>query len=119
MAERRYTLRTYFRYTSWPIILAMLALMVFGILAIHVYERSDPGVSGFATKQAVLGAIALLGFITATILPYQRLGNVFYNHGACNSGTAEHGVYFTSTKHLRCCIVIFRSYKANIHTLGL
>ncbi len=67
MAETRYTLRTYFRYTSWPIILAMLALMVFGVLAIRVYERSDPGVSGFAAKQAVLGAIALLG-IQSTIV---------------------------------------------------
>lgn len=78
MAETRYTLRTYFRYTSWPIILAMLALMVFGVLAIRVYERSDPSISGFATKQAVLGAIALFGFVTATILPYQRLGKYAY-----------------------------------------
>ena len=78
MAERRYTLRTYFRYTSWPIILAMLALMVFGILAIHVYERSDPSVSGFAAKQAVLGAIGLLGFVAATVLPYQKLGKYAY-----------------------------------------
>ncbi len=46
MAQERYTLRMYFRYTSWPIILAMLALMVLGVLAIRVYERSDPDVGG-------------------------------------------------------------------------
>ena len=78
MAETRLTLRTYFRYTSWPIILAMLALMVFGVLAIHVYERSDPSVSGFAVKQATLGAVALLAFVAATVVPYQKLGRYAY-----------------------------------------
>ena len=78
MAQIRYTLRTYLRYTSWPIILAMLALMVLGVLGVRVYERSGSTAGGLAARQAVLGAVGVLAFIAATALPYQRLGRYAY-----------------------------------------
>jgi len=59
------------RYTSWPIIAAMLALLGVGITAIHV-------AGGDALRQAVYAAVALGFFAAATIIPYQRVGGLAY-----------------------------------------
>lgn len=72
------TLKTYLRYTSWPIILAMIALMTWGIVAIRVSEQSDPSITGFASKQMVSALIALAAFVVATVVPYHRLGRLAY-----------------------------------------
>ncbi|HET6427658.1 MAG TPA: FtsW/RodA/SpoVE family cell cycle protein [Phycisphaerae bacterium] len=71
-------LRRYLRYTSWPIIAAMIALIVFGVMAIRVSERSDPFIRGFAFKQALFAGVAMAAFIAATVIPYQRIGRLAY-----------------------------------------
>ncbi len=72
------TLKRYLRYTSWPIIAAMITLMVWGVMAIRVSEQSDPSIAGFARKQAVFGCLAVGAFLAATIVPYRRLGQAAY-----------------------------------------
>jgi rod shape-determining protein RodA len=72
------TVRRYLRYTSWPIIAAMIAMMVWGVTAIRVSEQSDPSIAGFANKQTVFAVVALAAFLAATVVPYQRLGQVTY-----------------------------------------
>ncbi len=72
------TFRRYLRYTSWPIIAAMVTLMVWGVTAIRVSEQSDPSIAGFANKQAIFAGVALAAFLAATVVPYQRLGQVAY-----------------------------------------
>lgn len=72
------TLRTYLRYTSWPIIAAMITLMVWGVLAIRVSEQSDPSMAGFANRQTIYACIAILAFMAATVVPYQRVGEMAY-----------------------------------------
>ena len=72
------TLKRYLRYTSWPIIAAMIALMTIGVLAIGVSERADPGLSGQATRQTLFLGVALAVFVGATIVPYQRVGRLAY-----------------------------------------
>lgn len=71
------TLRAYLRYTSWPIILAMLALMAIGIMAIRATEQSE-GLDGYAAKQVMFSMVALGVFIGATIVPYPKLGSWAY-----------------------------------------
>ncbi len=72
------TLRTYLRYTSWPIIAAMLVLLVWGVFAIRVSEHSDPTMAGYANRQMIYACVALVAFILATVVPYQRLGEMAY-----------------------------------------
>lgn len=72
------TFKRYLRYTSWPIILAMVTLMVFGIMAIRVSQRADPSIAGFATKQMQFAALALLAFVAATVVPYKQIGRLAY-----------------------------------------
>ncbi|MCJ7545121.1 MAG: FtsW/RodA/SpoVE family cell cycle protein, partial [Phycisphaerae bacterium] len=72
------TIRTYLRYTSWPIIAAMIALMVWGVMAIRVSGQSDPSIAGFARKQAIFACVAIGAFLAATIVPYRRLGQGAY-----------------------------------------
>ena len=72
------TLNNYFRYTSWPIIAAMITLMVIGITAIQVSERADVDMTGFASKQVVFSFIGLGVFVLMTLVPYQRLGRLSY-----------------------------------------
>jgi rod shape-determining protein RodA len=70
------TLKTYLRYTSWPIIVAMIALMVWSILAIGVSEASDPSIAGYTKKQIISAMVALAAFVVATAVPYQRVGRM-------------------------------------------
>lgn len=72
------TITRYLRYTSWPIILAMIAVMVFGILAVRISEQADPRLAGQSTKQVKYALIALTAFVAATIVPYPRVGRVAY-----------------------------------------
>ena len=71
-------LRQYLRYTSWPIIAAMVALMVAGVLAIRVSEGGDPGLRGYATKQLTFAGMAIAAFVAATLVPYQKVGRAAY-----------------------------------------
>jgi rod shape determining protein RodA len=71
-------LRTYLRYTSWPILAAMIALVVMGIVAIHVSEPADSDLTGFAAKQWKFALVGLAVFIGMTLIPYQKLGQLSY-----------------------------------------
>ncbi len=72
------TLRRYLRYTSWPIIMAMIALMVIGVVAIHTSEKVDPTIQGSSAKQIIWACIAIGFFVATTIVPYQRIGRAAY-----------------------------------------
>ncbi len=72
-------LRTYLRFPSWPIILAMLVLMGIGLMAISASERADPTMQGFATKQTVFAAVAVLAFVGITFVSYQVVGRFAYS----------------------------------------
>ncbi|MGB2821270.1 MAG: FtsW/RodA/SpoVE family cell cycle protein [Phycisphaerae bacterium] len=72
------TLKTYLRYTSWPVIAAMIALMTVGILAISVSEHADPHMKGFARKQLVFACVGVAAFVAATVVPYQVFGRLAY-----------------------------------------
>jgi len=72
------TLKKHLRYTSWPIIVAMIALMSFGLLAINVSEQADPAMRGLANRQIVWACVGLGIFIGATIVPYRRFGRLAY-----------------------------------------
>jgi rod shape-determining protein RodA len=72
------TFARYLRYTSWPIIAAMVTLMAWGVTAIHVSEQSDPSIAGFANKQMIFACVALAAFVVATLVPYPRLGQATY-----------------------------------------
>jgi rod shape-determining protein RodA len=68
------TLERYLRYTSWPIILAMLGLIAYGIAAIHVAQDTDFAAGGHADTQLVWAVVAVGMFVVMTIIPYSRLG---------------------------------------------
>jgi len=72
------TLKRYLRYTSWPIIVAMIALMTIGALAIDVSERADPHMKGFAQKQVIFACVGLAAFVAATLVPYAVFGRLAY-----------------------------------------
>jgi len=79
------TLRQYLRYTSWPIITAMLGLMIWGVCAIHISEEagamgSAQGSYGMAhwEVQMIYWAPALTAFVLMSILPYQKVGRAAY-----------------------------------------
>ena len=71
-------LRQYLRYTSWPILLAMVALMAVGIGAIRVSEQSEPTMQGYTSKQIAFACAALAVFFAATLVPYGHVGRLAY-----------------------------------------
>jgi len=71
-------LRSYLRYTSWPIIAAMLALMAVGVSAIRVAEQADTSLRDFSSSQIVFACLGASAFVLATVVPYQRLGKWSY-----------------------------------------
>jgi len=73
------TLKTYLRFTSWPIILAMLVLMGIGLMAISASEQADPTIQGYAAKQTVFAAVAVLAFVGTTLVSYQVVGRFAYS----------------------------------------
>ena len=72
------TLKDYLRYTSWPIIAAMAALMIFGILAIDASEQADPSMSGRTSRQIIFTCVGLVAFLVATLVPYRLIGRLAY-----------------------------------------
>jgi len=74
-------LRPWLRVTSWPILLAMLALMGVSLMAVRAAESADPDsvvVRGATTRQAVWIGIALAGFVAATLIAFPRIGRWSY-----------------------------------------
>ncbi|MBL7133866.1 MAG: rod shape-determining protein RodA [Phycisphaerae bacterium] len=72
-------LRTYLRFTSWPIILAMLVLMGIGLMAISASEGADPNMQGYAAKQTAFAAVGILAFVSITFVSYQVAGRFAYS----------------------------------------
>jgi len=75
------TARRYLRYTSWPIIAAMLALITIGVLAVYVSESADPAsvaMRGMTGRQIRFACVGLFGFLCITFVPYQRVGRLAY-----------------------------------------
>jgi len=70
--------KVYLRQTSWPIILAMLALLAVGITGISEAEQARAATSGYVAKQIVYASIGLLVFIAAVVVPYQKIGRYAY-----------------------------------------
>lgn len=80
-------LKTYFRGISWPIIVAMGALMVISVLSVRVAEQADPSdalLRGSTVRQMVYVSVGVAGFIIATVIPYQRIGRSAYFFFALN-----------------------------------
>lgn len=71
-------LKTFLRLTSWPIIAAMLALMVTGLLAVSAAEKADPEMDGHAFKQTLFAGVGLAAFVAITFVPYQAVGRLAY-----------------------------------------
>ncbi len=71
-------LRKYLRYTSWPIIAAMLALIVIGAGAIRFSGEADPRWAHQWVKQMWFALVGLAAFLTATVIPYRRVGRIAY-----------------------------------------
>ena len=63
---------------SWPIIAAMVALMAVGVKAIEISQRSEAVAGGSAQKQIIFACIAVVAFIVAAAVPYQRIGRLAY-----------------------------------------
>ncbi len=71
-------LRDYTRHFSWPILLAMIALMTIGVLAIHLAEEVDSSLSGYAAKQFVFACAGMVAFFVASVVHYQLVGRSSY-----------------------------------------
>ena len=71
------TLKRYLRYTSWPILLAMLGLIFLGIQAIRVSEHAD-GLEGYSSRQAIYAVVGLVAFFGMTLIPYHKFGQGAY-----------------------------------------
>ena len=93
------TLGIYLRYTSWPIIAAMLALTVIGVLAIDVSEHADPHMKGFAQKQIIFACVGLAAFVAATIVPYQVFGRLAYPLFALTLGLLVVVLFLPAIRH--------------------
>ncbi|MCP4376300.1 MAG: rod shape-determining protein RodA [bacterium] len=77
-------LRQYFRYTSWPVIAAMVGLMIWGVCAIHVSEEAGAlrlaqgsGATHWKT-QLIYWAPALIVFVLMSVIPYRKIGRAAY-----------------------------------------
>ncbi|MCE5279476.1 MAG: FtsW/RodA/SpoVE family cell cycle protein [Planctomycetaceae bacterium] len=66
-------IRRYLRLNIWPIIVAMVALMAIGIVAISVSDRTE-----LAGKQAAFMVVGLVAFFVITLVPYPRFGKAAY-----------------------------------------
>ena len=71
-------LRQFARYTSWPIIAAMLCLMLVGVQAIRVSEQAEGLTTNLALKQMVFAGVGLGVFFALTLIPYKRFGQAAY-----------------------------------------
>ncbi|MFP4354592.1 MAG: FtsW/RodA/SpoVE family cell cycle protein [Phycisphaerae bacterium] len=68
------------RHTSWPIVIAMICLMLLGVQAIRVSEQADPMMraGSFSAKQITFAVFGLVSFVAVTFIPYKRLGQGAY-----------------------------------------
>ena len=66
-------LRSYLPGVSWPIIAAMLALMVISVLAVRTAEGADPSLKGCTVRQIAYVAVAIVAFAVAAVVPYETL----------------------------------------------
>ena len=71
-------LRLYLRGMSWPIIVAMLALMTISVLSVRAAEQAGSTPPGFTLRQAIYVVVALVGFLVAVVIPYPRIGRGAY-----------------------------------------
>ncbi|MFW6065693.1 MAG: FtsW/RodA/SpoVE family cell cycle protein, partial [Planctomycetota bacterium] len=71
-------LKRYFRYTSWPILLATVALMGISLAALRTAELADPGLAGITARQSAYAVAGIVIMIAVTIVPYRKLGRVAY-----------------------------------------
>jgi len=71
-------LRVYLRATSWPIVVAMLALMSLSLLAVHQAEQADADLAGATIRQAIYIVVALAAFLAATAVHYRKVGRTAY-----------------------------------------
>ncbi len=70
--------RTVRDYIYWPIIAAMLALMLIGVLAVRTTELSAGQVTGHTVRQVIYAGVAWVAFLVAGSIPYQRIGRWAY-----------------------------------------
>ncbi len=70
--------RTVRDYIYWPIIAAMLALMVIGILSVRTTELSAGQPTGHTVRQVIYSGVAWVAFLIAAAVPYQRIGRWAY-----------------------------------------
>lgn len=68
-------LKRYLGGMTWPIIVAMVALMAVSLLAIHAAEQADPiALAGKTFRQGQYVAVALVAFLSATLVSFRRIG---------------------------------------------
>lgn len=72
------SLKRYFRYTSWPILLATLSLIGIGLAALSTAEAADSELSGITLRQTAYAAAGIVVMIAVTLVPYRKLGQVAY-----------------------------------------
>ena len=70
--------KDYLRHFSWPIPLAMLALLTISVLSVRTAEQVDRGIAGYPARQLVFALVGVAGFFVATLVHYQRVGRVSY-----------------------------------------
>jgi len=106
-------IKKYLRYTSWPIIAAMTALLAIGITAIHV-------AGGPALRQAIYAIVGLSAFAFATIVPYQRLGQAAYSLAIVTAGMLVLVLFLPPIKnaHRWIDLVIFRVQPSELAKLA-
>jgi cell division protein FtsW (lipid II flippase) len=93
----------------------MIALMVIGVLAIRTAEEAiairsvgDPGAHrpDFSKKQAMFAVVAVVAFIVATVVPYQRVGRLAYPLFALTLGLLVLVLFLPAIQHSRRWIAL-------------
>ena len=92
-------LRSYLPGVSWPIIAAMLALMVISVLAVRIAEAADPSLRGCTARQIAYVAVAIVAFAAAAVVPYQRIGRGAYVWFALNLGLLVLVLFLPPIRH--------------------
>ena len=54
------SLANFLRLSTWPILLAMLALMATGVLAIRASEGADATMRGFSSRQVMFAGVGMV-----------------------------------------------------------
>jgi len=64
--------------TSWPIVAAMICLMIIGVSALAVCQQTEVTSIDFAGKQWKFALLGLAVFVAMTLVPYHRVGEWSY-----------------------------------------